>query len=258
VEMINPSNPNGGLPSIWETISPSALSKWILTKQYGPPPEAYKLLGPPSIREVLKTPLLASLTPYIHIHPESGAIDVKVPDLPSFTEETVRALSLEIVGALDSRQAFEWTHLDEEEKGSPDNVQSAVGKEYWLSVNYIHPVGPGGRITYYPRRRLVEIIVRRRGKNVHGYWRKPTEVADRVLSYLEIGDAPETRLRARFGYYETSKYESQSLLRPVFLFLLDRPTAKEGPRWRVSTVEAATELPRFPATAGIDSVTGCA
>ena len=125
-------------------------------------------------------------------------------------------------------------------------------------MNKVRPVGPGGRVIYYPRRRLVEIVVRRRGKSLGGYWRKSAEVVNRVASYLEIDDAPGTRLRAGFGYYEASKYENQSLLRPVFLFLLDRPTANEGPRWRVSTVEAATELPELPATAGIDSVTGCA
>src|SRR5258708_820683 len=247
-EIINPSYPSGGMPLIWETISPNALIQWILTKQFGPPPEAYELLGPPSIKDVLKTPLLATLGPYVRIHPESGAVDVKVPDLPGFNEGAVKALSLAIVEALDAREAFEWTQLDEEEKGSPDIVHSAVGKEYWLSINGIRPVGPGGRITYYPRRRLVEIIVRRRGKSLGGGWCKSKEVADRVLSYLEIGDAPGTRLRAGFGYYEASKYESQSVLRPAFVFLLDRGTAKDGPRWRVSTVEAATELPEFPAT----------
>ncbi len=248
------------MPLIWKTISPSELSQWIANQQAGPPPDSYELLDPASVQDVLKASPspIAPFIPHMRIHPQSGAVDLKVPDLPTFTEKMVITLSLAIVGALDVREAFEWTHLDEEEKGRPDNVQSAVGKEYWLSVNNVHPVGPGGRVVYYPRRGLVEIVVRRRGKGLGGYWRNPTEVANRVASYLEIGDAQGTRLRARFGYYEASKYENQSLLRPVFLFLLDRPTAKEGPRWRVSTVEAATELPEFPATAGIDFVTGCA
>jgi hypothetical protein len=246
------------MPLIWKTISPSELSQWIAHQQAGPPPEAYELLDPTSVQEVLKASSFAPFTRQIRIHPQSGAIDLTVPNLQTFTEDMVMTLSLAIVEALDVREPFQWTHLDEEEKGSPDNVQSAVGKEYWLSVNNVHPVGPGGRVTYYPRRHLVEIVVRRRGKKLGGRWRKPPEVANRVASYLEIDDTPGTRLRAGFGYYEASKYEKQSLLRPVFLFLLDRPTVTEGPRWRVSTVEAATELPEFPATAGIDSVTGCA
>ncbi len=243
---------------IWETISPSGLSQWILVQQAGPPPEAYELLDRPSVQEVLKASPVAPLTSLMRIHPDSGAVDLDARELPDFNEDQVMALSLTIVGALDVREPFEWTDLDDEEKGSPNDVPSAVGKEYWLSVNNIKPVGPGGRIIYYPRRRLVEIVVRRRGKNLGGYWRNSTDVANRASTYLEIGDAPEIRLRARFGYYEASKYESQFLLLPVFLFLLDRPTANEGPRWRVSTVEAATELPELPATAGIDSVTGCA
>lgn len=249
---------------IWETVSPSALSSWISGKQAVPPPEAYELLDAHSVQEVLKSSPWGAYTRFMHLHPVSGAIDLKLPDfskipnLPGSAEDQAIALSLGIVGALDAREPFQWTHLDDEETGRPDNVRSAVGREYWLSVNNIIPVGPGGRITYYPRRRLVEIIVRRRGKSLGGYWRKPGEVVNRALSFLEIGDMPGARLRAGFGYYEASKYESQSLLRPVFLFLLDRPTAVEGPRWRISTVEAATELPEFPVTAGIDSVSGCA
>jgi len=246
------------MPLIWETISPSELSQWMANQQAGPPPESYELLDPTSVDEVLKASPVAPFKPLMHIHLQSGAVDLVVPNLPTFTEEIVLGLSLGIVGALDVRKAYQWTDLDEEEKGSPDNVQSAVGNEYWLSVNNVHPVGPGGRVIYYPRRRLVEIVVRRRGKSLGGYWRRPTEVANRVASYLEIGDVPGTRLRARFGYYEASKYENQSLLRPVFLFLLDRPRPNEGPRWRVSTVVAATELPEFSETAGIDSVNGCA
>ena len=113
---------------IWKTISPSELSQWIANQQVGPPPESYELLDPTSVQEALKASTFAPLTPHMRIHPQSGAVDLEVPNLPTFTEDTVMTLSLAIVGALDVRDAFQWTDLDEEEKGSPDNVQSAVGK----------------------------------------------------------------------------------------------------------------------------------
>jgi hypothetical protein len=248
------------MPLIWETIHPNRLSQWILTQQQsGPPPSAYELVERPPVQELLNNPLVAPLKSVLRVHPDSGALDFDVRALPtSGFEEDVMAFSVAIANVLDHREAFEWSELDEEERGSPDNVPKAVSREYWLYVDKMRPVGPGGRITYYPRRYLVEIVVRRRGPRLGGYWRSSTDLANRVSNYLELDDAPGTRLRAGFGYYEASKYERQLLLRPVFLFLLDRPTATEGPRWRVATTVAATELPDRAATAGIASVTGCA
>lgn len=267
---------------IWKTINVTELSRWIEDQQAGLPPEAYQLLAPPSLDDIAaNVPFIAPFYSYLRIHPRSGAVDVNVPEWFHFTEDILETLSnsiakvldrreafewtgdfiatlSKIVAALDNREAFEWDGLDKEEEGHPGNMQSAVGREFWFSINNIRPVGPGGRITYYPRRRLIEIVVRRRGYSLGGEWRNPAEIVDRVLTYLEIADTPGTRLRARFGYYEASKYESQSLLRPVFLFLLDQPHANDGPRWRVSTAEAATELSDFPAAEGIGSTIGCA
>ena len=244
---------------IWETIHPNGLSQWILTQQQsGPPPNAYELLERSPVQELLHNPLVAPLKSVLRVHPDSGAVDFDAQALPSSFEEDVMAFSVAIANVLDHREAFAWTELDEGERGGPDNVPKAVSREYWLYVDKMRPVGPGGRITYYPRRHLVEIVVRRRGPRLGGHWRNPTDLANRVSNYLELDDAPGTRLRAGFGYYEASKYERQLLLRPVFLFLLDRPIATEGPRWRIATTVAATELPDLAATAGIDSVAGCA
>jgi hypothetical protein len=247
------------MPLIWEAIHPHKLGQWLLTQQSGPPPSAYELFARPPVQELLNNPLVAPLKSVLRVHPDSGAVDFDVRALPAGrSEEDVMAFSVAIANVLDPRKAFEWTELDQEERGSPPDVAKAVGREFWLYVDDMRPVGPGGRITYYRRRHLVEIAVRRRGPRLGGSWRNSTDLANRVSNYLELDDAPGTRLRGGFGYYEASKYERQFLLRPVFLFLLDRPTATEGPRWRVATTVAATELPDQVATAGIDSVTGCA
>jgi hypothetical protein len=247
------------MPLIWESIHPNRLSQWILAKQQaGPPPSAYELLERPPVQELLNNPLVAPLKPVLRVHPDSGALDFDARALPTNSEVDVMAFSVAIANVLDHREAFEWTELDEEERGSPENVPKAMSREYWFYIDKMRPVGPGGRITYYPRRHLVEIVVRRRGPRLGGNWRNANDLTNRVSNYLELDDAPGARLRAGFGYYEASKYEQQLLLRPVFLFLLDRPNATEGPRWRIATTVAATELPDRAATAGIGSVTGCA
>ena len=67
---------------IWKTITPSELSQWIASQQSRVPPQAYELLAPLSVKEILKPPLVPTLAPYLHVHPQSGAVDVKVPELP--------------------------------------------------------------------------------------------------------------------------------------------------------------------------------
>jgi hypothetical protein len=249
------------MPLIWETIHPNKLGQWILAQQQsGPPPSAYELFAWSPVQELLNNPLVAPLKSVLRVHPDSGAVDFDVQALPAAgrSEEDVMAFSVAIANVLDPRKACEWAELDAEERGSPPHVKKAVGREFWLYVDDMRPVGPGGRITYYPRRHLVEIVVRRRGPRLGGSWRNSTDLANRVSNYLELDETVGTRLRGGFGYYEASKYERQFLLRPAFLFLLDRPTATEGPRWRVATTVAATELPDRSATTGVDSVTGCA
>jgi hypothetical protein len=242
---------------IWETIDPTKLSQWMLAQQSGSPPSAYELVEQP-LQDLMNDPRVAPLQSVLSVHPESGALDFDVRALPSRNRaEAVMSFCLAIANVLDRREAFEWTKLNEEERGSPENVPKAVGREYWLYVDEMRPVGPGGRITYYPGRHLVEIVARRRGARLNGYWRSPTDLANRVSTFLELDEIREARLRARFGYYEASKYERQLLLRPVFVFLLDRPTATEGPRWRIATAVAATDLPNRDKTAGIDSMSGC-
>jgi hypothetical protein len=245
---------------IWETIQPGTLGQWISAQQQsGPPPDAYELIHPPPIQKLLQDPVAAPLKSALRLHPDSGALEFNVQALPASRRnaEEIMTFSVAIANALDRRDAFVWIGLDKEESGGPENVPKAAAVEYWLSIDGMRPVGPGGRMTYYQRRQTVEIVARRRGPQLRGHWRNASDLTNRVSNYLELDGAQDARLRAAFGYYEASKYERQFLLRPVFVFLLDRLLATSGPRWRVATVVAATELPERAATAGIESVSGC-
>jgi hypothetical protein len=249
------------MPLIWETIEFGNLDQWILAKQQsGPPPSAYELVYPPPVQKLLEDPIASPLKSVLRLRSDSGVLEFDVRALPEgrrFGEE-IMAFSVAIANALDRRDAYVWAGLDQEERGSLADVPKAVSMEYWFSIDGIRPVGPGGRITYYPQRHSVEIVVRRRGSGLRGQWCKAADLANRVSNYLELDGVPDARLRGAFGYYEGSKYERQLLLRPAFVFLLDRPKATEGPRWRVATTVAATELPECAATAGIESAAGCA
>lgn len=243
---------------IWDQVHLGELYDWLVKQQRARPPQSFELVEPPTLDDLLHHELsLRSISGSISVHPQSGAIDVSLSADRAWTNNDVAELGATIARAIDDRKAVPW-RLDEAEDGY-QNTRHAVATEFGFFANAIPPVGPGGRMTYYPRRRLLEIVVRRRGRGLYGDWRNPTNIADRVSNFLDLAGTPSARLRAAFGYYEASKYVSQSLLRPVFLFLLDRPTAEEGPRWRVSTVEAATELPEIPPTAGLDFLSaGCA
>jgi hypothetical protein len=212
------------------------------------------------MQELLRDPVVAPVSSFLRMHPDSGALEFSIEALPAErrTAEEIVDFSVALATAMDRREAFFWGDLDEEERGGPEDVPKETGAEHWLSIDGLRPVGPGGRVTYYPRSRSVEIVARRRGARLGGAWRSAADLANRVSSHLELDGSPDARLRGAFGYYEASKYERQLLLRPVFVFLLDRFLATAGPRWRVASAVAATDLTSYAATAGIESISGCA
>lgn len=245
---------------IWDTIEISKLELWIKEKQSScPPPTSYELIYPSPLQALLQNPAVEPVKKFLDLEPRSGTVRFDVSALRSARhDEEVMTFALALAGALDRRRAFFWTGLNPEELGGPAGTPKIVAMEYWFEVDGMRPVGPGGRISYYPRRQSVEILLRRRGSQLGGSWRNSRELANCVASYLEVDQIPSVRLRGAFGYYEGSRYQRQTVLRPVFLFLLDRPTVAEGPRWRVATTLAATDLPNAAATAGIEAVAGCA
>lgn len=93
-------------------------------------------------------------------------------------------------------------------------------------------LGPGGRATAYSGVRgmtSADITIRRRSKSQNGRWRRLSEILRPLeLALGETGDRPT--IRTAFGYFELSKYEEQSLMRPVFLFAIEQEQDSEG-RW---------------------------
>ena len=113
-------------------------------------------------------------------------------------------------------------------------------------------VGPGGRVLAYHRPDdLIEgdISVRRRTERLASRWRAATDVLQPLLRFR---DADQLGIDGRLGYFEVSAAEAQELLRPVFLFVVERPQPQEaGAGWREALVVPATEREGIALDAGL-------
>jgi hypothetical protein len=167
-------------------------------------------------------------------------------------------LSLTVASVVDERSYYRWEGLEEEELGAPSGFSRAVSDELWGSIGAVRPVGPGGRITIYGSQKRADISIRHRLTALGGVWRNPVEIVQVVNDLFGEETAPDLRLRGALGYFEAAKIDPQRYLRPAFVFLLDRPTAGNGPRWRVASVTAASTIKDFPLIAGLETAaTGC-
>lgn len=105
-------------------------------------------------------------------------------------------------------------------------------------------IGPGGRLTLFDNgRELVGYLVARQkveALNNPARWVPREEAIARVLARFELDDVD---VRGEFGYFEASRLTEQVLLRPTYVFVLDRAQPDErGPGWRTAVVEPATEV----------------
>lgn len=248
---------------IWTTIEPDpgSVTRWIRQRQSAEmTPRAYELM--PShqlfdeltgrIAEIGVGPLRA-----IKFRERAGGMRVRFgasPGLADIGPDLFRQLAVAAV-ATDGRTP-EMSLPDGDPDGDddgqrPDAVGSLVTAEYWFPVDGFLPVGPGGRITYYRSARLVEIALHIRGAAVHGRWRDPQQVASEIFAAHGGEIREDERLQASFGYYEASSAVTQTFMRPVFVTLVDRRSRSDGPRWRLTSVHAATDIPEIPLTAGL-------
>jgi len=256
-------------------MTAATAANWMLIKQQAmpEPPSAWEL-EIASDRARWVPPLLEqlNLSRLAEYRPESGAIDIQFDRLrdrlrrDDLGEPTPNAIDLmvEVTRALavrlDADRAFyTWEDLNDEER-APGSFRRAVYHEVWAGINHreqvVHQVGPGGRLTVYATHLRSQIMIRRRTSLLRGAWRPPSEILETVNDLIGQEPASDARLRGAFGYFEASKLETQRYLRPVFVFVLDRAAAEQGPRWRVASVVAATTLEGLPLTAGLESAAG--
>jgi hypothetical protein len=123
-----------------------------------------------------------------------------------------------------------------------------------VTAESIPVVGPGGRAVVYTTTRGFsgDLTIRRRLNSSPGFWRAPNEIVARLKCDCP-GSPSHVYLRMAFGYFELSKYELQSIMRPVFVFSVEQPQDIEGrwPGWQLTIVEPATMSPKVDLDDGL-------
>jgi hypothetical protein len=120
-------------------------------------------------------------------------------------------------------------------------------------------IGPGGRATAFRGTRGMtgaDVTIRRRSRAERGIWRRLDEIIrplEQALSEDFTGMEEEPMVRTAFGYLELSKYEAQSLMRPVFLFAIEEEQDPEGrwPGFQRIVVSSATTAGEFDLSEGL-------
>jgi hypothetical protein len=120
-------------------------------------------------------------------------------------------------------------------------------------------IGPGGRATAFRGARGMtgaDVTIRRRSRAEGGMWRRLDEIMrplELALGEDFISMEEELTVRTAFGYLELSKYEVQSLMRPVFLFVIEQEQDQEGrwPGFQRIVVSSATTAGGFDLSEGL-------
>jgi hypothetical protein len=141
------------------------------------------------------------------------------------------------------------------------NVSEIVRAEIDSFIDGLPVIGPGGSITVYEslRQLQIDVVVRRRTEAIASAWRD----ADAILEGLRTKIADRGYFDEResidlsYGYFELSKYEAQTLLRPAILCSVDRRVEIEGKpvRWQSTVVEPTTTNSDIPLEAGLGAWT---
>lgn len=227
--------------TIWQEIGVSGsaigdISRWIERQMHRELPPAYALL-PVADQVDRAAAALRHYEPEGYVGTESSGIRIVTT---KHDDDYLVHAGLSIAHDLDpDREWFRWEDLSEEER-----PESFVADELVSSVDGLASLGPGGKLTvsrFHDGTAVMDVVVRPKEDVLLSRWRSPSQVASGVSTM--IASSPrDIRLRAGLGYEEASSLEAQTVLRPMFIFLLDRPMAASGPRWRVALATPATSI----------------
>jgi hypothetical protein len=213
-----------------------ATREWIEGQMAGPPPPMYRLAAP-AVLEAEALPRLerrlAEAGGSADVDATSGAVRFRLPR--DAVSDPAAFLAL-LAHHLDPRH---YQPVRAAWEGS-DPVAFEMASR--IAEDRLDVVGPGGRVLAYHRPDALiegEITVRRRAERLPGRWRAAQDVLTRLLRFR---DTAELSIDGRLGYFEASAAEAQELLRPVFLFVVERPQPRDaGAGWREALVIPATE-----------------
>src|SRR5262249_19530388 len=102
-------------------------------------------------------------------------------------------------------------------------------------------LGPGGKVTIYrePETLQADIVIRKLLGPTPSQWRESSEISRRVRN--RVAEHEHAQIQGSLGYFELSKYDQQTWMRPAFVFILDIEfSANRNITWRETIVEPAT------------------
>lgn len=221
--------------TIWETLPLYNVSDWVADHMRREMPSTYALV-PPDEQIRRANAALERLGVHGEVSPRSSALRI-IETGEEYWEKLLQE-GLILASELDQREWFYWEDLSDEERPASNIIVERISR-----IDGLNCLGPGGRLSItrlHDHRIVLDVVARPRDGVVDSYWRDPGRIGSSV-DIMAADAADDSRLRAAFGYEEASGYERQQLLRPVFVFLLDRPS-EGGPGWRVATSIPATYI----------------
>ena len=197
---------------------------------------------------------------YFRHHSASGTLDVRLDQSETHALRQSLQTILSLAAAIDPQRRM---------LSSSQGITDTIGADIATTIDGWPMVGPGGRITFYDCRDHIDVdlVVRKRIKPILSSWRSPEEIAEdlRIKASRQATLGESSTIYGTLGYFELSKFEAQSWLRPAFLFYVTRSadveaTPLEGTATRnisvtrSSTVAvAATSSAAIPLEAGLGS-----
>jgi hypothetical protein len=231
----------------------SQIDDWLSDRLRGTVPPVYTLERPSGGADAARSPLRRQLQERgfetLEVNPNSGSVTFVLPTNQANTimEEYAEQL-LAACQAADKRDYF-WVQADGNHEGATElEIRSR------LSESDMQVLGPGGRMLLVANGNAFvgDLTIRRRGgtQEADG-WRRPPQLMEHLEAYGELA----VTLFADTGYFETSKRETQGLLRPVLVLVAEHepdPEREFDVGWRRLLVEPITDLHGVSPGSGID------
>src|SRR4029077_7745602 len=238
----------------WEDLTEAGPATWIAECTARPCPPTYELafeVPQPSAGDRF---MRDSLGPEGRRQTESGVWEIRLhKSRVAFTDSSDRVAGDWFEGLLGGAQEIDRRDFVSTVQPASQSLDGEFRSR--LPEQALPVLGPGGRVTVYDTADAfqADIVVRRRVREVASRWRPVEEIyadiATRVVAsrYLD----GQRRVYGAFGYFELSKYERQSWLRPVFVISLEHARAGSERVLLESTIAVAATI-----TPGISQAEG--
>jgi len=246
------TSPIPPLPNTWSSISKDGLDTWIATQMNRSPLPIFQVsteAGP-----LPKRLPLASTEVEIERRADSGIIEMRLSALreANVSPDTYQFLQyvLRLAARTDPMRSFEPGRVSQSEAIYVE-MRSRV-TQFGMPV-----LGPGGKVTIYrePESLQADIVIRSLLERTPSQWRESSEISRRVRN--KTAEHEHALIQGSLGYFELSKYDQQTWLRPAFVFILDIEfSANRNITWRETIVESATTTTKISDAEGLGAWTG--